>query len=38
MDSVEIINNGDGTHSLRVFDTIVFTGTLQECKDRREFE
>lgn len=32
--SVEIINNGDGTCSLRVFETVVLTGTRFECEQR----
>ncbi len=38
MKAVEIINNGDGTNSVRVYDLIVFTGTYQECLDRAEQE
>ncbi len=38
MKSVEIINNGNGTYSLRVFDTIVLTGSLEECKFRAQQE
>jgi len=34
MNAVEIINNNDGTYSVRVFLIIVFTGTLQECEFR----
>ncbi len=36
--AVEIIDNGNGTYSLRVFDTIVFTGTRSECEARAEQE
>jgi len=36
--SVEIINNHDGTHSVRVYDVIVFTGSLAECRLRAEQE
>lgn len=38
MDNVEIINNSDGTFSLRVFDRIVMTGTREECELRASFE
>lgn len=38
MKSVEIIDNGNGTYSLRVFDTIVFTGTRSECEQREDQE
>ena len=34
MKPVEIISNGDGTYSVRVFDTIIFTGTREECDFR----
>ncbi len=36
--SVEIINNGDGTYSVRVFDSVVCTGTREECELRVEQE
>jgi len=32
--SVEIIDHGDGTYSVRVYDTIVFIGTHAECEAR----
>lgn len=38
MKAIEIIDNGDGTYSLRVFDTIVITGSREECEQRAEFE
>ncbi len=37
MNAVELIDNHDGTFSLRVYDLIVCTGTLEECR-RRESE
>lgn len=37
MKSVEIINNG-GSYSVRVYGTIVFTGTHQECEERASQE
>ena len=38
MKSVEIIENSNGTYSVRVFDTLVFTGTREECEQRVEQE
>ena len=34
MKAVEITDNRDGTYSVRVYATIVFTGTLDECEAR----
>lgn len=34
MKSVEILNNGNGSWSVRVYAIIVFTGTYQECVSR----
>ncbi len=38
MKSVEIIDNGNGTHSVRVYFIIVFTGTYIECCQRADQE
>ena len=38
MKSVEIIDNGDGSYSVRVYYIIVFTGTRQECENRANQE
>ena len=38
MKSVEIINNSDGTYSVRVYDIIIFTGSLTECERRADRE
>gem|GEM_PF-3830157 len=38
MKSVEIINNHDGTYSVRVYAIVVFTGTLAECETRADME
>ena len=32
--AVEIIDNHDGTYSVRVYDAIVFTGAQSECEQR----
>lgn len=38
MQPTEIIRNNDGTYSLRVYATVVITGTLDECRAREQLE
>lgn len=38
MNSVELINNGDGTWSVRVYNLIVQIGTREECQLRIDQE
>lgn len=38
MKPVEIIDNGDGSYAVRVYEIVVFVGTREECESRAALE